>query len=90
MVLEKSVEDWVVDIAKARGGKAFKLTGYNGIPDRLVLLPNGVFAFAETKKPAGGILSSKQVIRHKWLRSLGFKVFVPCTKQQVEQMFGEL
>jgi hypothetical protein len=90
MVLESSVERWVDATAQEHGGRAFKLTGYTGIPDRLILLPNSVIAFAETKKPVGGILSTAQKLRHKFLRSLGFKVFVPCTKQEVLDMFGEL
>ncbi len=89
-VLESSVEDWVDVFAKQRGGRAIKLTGYNGITDRLILLPNEKVVFAETKKPVGGVLSKVQTMRHRWLRFLGFKVFVPCTKQQVEQMFEEL
>ncbi len=88
--LERSVEYWVVYYAKERGGKAFKLVGYTGIPDRLILLPHGVIAFAETKRPKGGKVATAQKLRHKFLRALGFRVFVPCTKHEVEQMFLEL
>lgn len=90
MTLEVNVEKWVDAFAKKRGGRAFKLTGYTGIPDRLIVLPQSVVAFAETKKPAGGVLSAAQKLRHKFLRGLGFRVYVPCTKHQVEQMFEEL
>ncbi len=89
MVLENSVEDWVDFYARERGGRAFKFTGYTGIPDRLILLPDSVAFFAETKKPVGGVLAKVQKIRHKWLMALGFRVYVPCTKQEVEAMFLE-
>ncbi|MDB4306092.1 VRR-NUC domain-containing protein [bacterium] len=90
MALESSVEKWVDFYAKERGGRAFKLTGYTGIPDRLVLLPNGITIFVETKRPDGGIISKAQRMVHRSLRGLGFRVFVPCTKHEVQQMFKEL
>ena len=90
MTLEKSVEDWVVTFAEDLGGRALKLTGYTGIPDRLVILPGAVIAFVETKRPKGGKVAKAQKLRHKFLRGLGFRVYVPCTKQEVEHVFQEL
>ena len=86
MVREASVEFWVGALAEELGGKAFKLEGYTGIPDRLVLLPGGIIFFVETKT-VGGRLSPAQRIRHKFLRALGFDVFVPYTRQSVEKIF---
>lgn len=86
MPSERSVESWVVQYTADRGGKALKLTGYVGIPDRLVLLPGGVVFFVETKT-IGGRLSKAQRLRHHFLRALGFKVYVPWTKEQVEKTY---
>ncbi len=44
-------------------------------PDRLVLMPGGVFAFIEFKRP-GGRLSEGQKIQFSELRELGFEVYV--------------
>lgn len=90
MTLERNVEEWVKVLAEEQGGQAIKLTGYTGIPDRLLLLPGGVIAFVETKRPKGGVLAKVQSLWHKRLRAMGFKVFVPCTKQQAQQMFEDL
>ena len=53
---EKTVEAKLVATVKAMGGLAPKFIspGYDGMPDRLVLLPNGILAFVELKAPAKG------------------------------------
>lgn len=52
-VLEKPIEDDVVDWAKARDILVFKLNlwGNNGWPDRLFVLPFGTHIYIEFKKP---------------------------------------
>lgn len=50
---EKTVEAKLVAAVKAMGGLSPKFIspGYDGMPDRLVLLPNGILAFVELKAP---------------------------------------
>lgn len=50
--LESTVERYLVSRVKALGGKVLKFTspGNAGVADRLILLPNGVHAFVETKR----------------------------------------
>lgn len=50
---EKEIEEYLVKHVKQCGGKAYKFEspGNNGVPDRLVLFPNGVIAFIELKAP---------------------------------------
>lgn len=74
---EKQTERKLADAVKNMGGIAPKFVspGYNGMPDRIVLLPGGHMAFVEVK------VSSKvprplQEARHRILRKLGFKVYV--------------
>lgn len=51
---EKEVEQKFVKAVKLAGGFCIKFTspGFNGVPDRLVLLPKGRMAFIELKAPA--------------------------------------
>jgi len=82
---EKTIETKLVKKIKAAGGLALKLTcpGFDGIPDRLVLLPGGIIAFVELKAP-GQVPRPLQLARHKLLRGLGFNVYVIDDEQQIE------
>ena len=50
---EKTIEQHLVKAVKNSGGIAPKLvsTGFDGMPDRLVLLPGGKIGFVEVKVP---------------------------------------
>ncbi|MGO5168569.1 VRR-NUC domain-containing protein [Bacillota bacterium LCP21S3_G6] len=75
--LEKSIEQQLVKAVKSAGGIAPKFVspGFSGMPDRLILLPEGHMAFAELKAP-GKKPRKLQVARHQLLRRLGYQVFV--------------
>ncbi|EAD5566586.1 VRR-NUC domain-containing protein [Listeria monocytogenes] len=83
---EKEVERKLVKEVKTVGGicPKFVSPGLSGVPDRLVLLPNGKMAFVEVKAP-----NKKprllQVHRMKQLEELGFQCFV---LDEVEQIGG--
>lgn len=74
---EKQIEQKLVAEVRRRGGMALKFVSpsYSGMPDRLILLPDGKVAFVEVKAP-GKKTRSLQVKRHATLRKLGFQVFV--------------
>ncbi|MBB6630659.1 MULTISPECIES: VRR-NUC domain-containing protein [Clostridium] len=74
---EKVIEKKLVMEVKKHGGICPKFTspGFDGIPDRLVLLPDGKVGFVEVKAP-GKKARPLQLARHKLLRGLGFQVFV--------------
>ena len=74
---EKQIEQKLVAEVRRRGGMALKFVSpsYSGMPDRLILLPDGKVAFVEVKAP-GKKPRSLQVKRHATLRKLGFQVFV--------------
>ena len=74
---EKSIEQELVKEVKKRGGICPKWVspGFDGVPDRIVLLPGGHFGFVEVKAP-GEKPRKLQVHRHNQLRALGYKVFV--------------
>ena len=74
---EKTIEQKLVTAVKKQGGicPKFVSPGFDGMPDRLVLLPIGRFAFVEVKAP-GEKPGPLQVARHRLLTELGFKVYV--------------
>ena len=77
MKSEKQIEQALVRAVKNMGGIAPKFVspGFDGMPDRIVLLPHGLMAFVEVKAP-GKKPRPLQVSRHGLLRRLGFRVYV--------------
>ena len=90
-MLEKEIEQKFALAVKRAGGIAPKFVspGYAGMPDRLVLLPDGVIAFAELKAP-GRKPRPLQEARHRLLRRLGFRVYVIDSEDQIGGMLREL
>ena len=87
---EREIEKHLIDEVKRRGGLCEKwISGTAGWPDRLVLLPDGVFAFVELKAP-GENPRPLQRARHRKLRSLGFKVYVIDSIDGIGGMLHEL
>ena len=88
---ETEIEKKLVRKVKEKGGIAPKFVspGYAGMPDRLMLLPGGAFAFAELKAP-GMKPRPLQAARHRLLRSLGFKVYVIDGTEQIEEVLNGL
>ena len=74
---EKQIEQQLVKTVKAQGGICPKLVspGFDGMPDRMVLLPGGRIGFVEVKAP-GQKPRPLQTRRHGQLSALGFKVYV--------------
>ena len=74
---EKYVEKKLCKAVRNVGGLALKLVspGFDGIPDRLILIAYGRMAFVEVKAP-GEKPRPLQVARINKLRNMGFKVFV--------------
>lgn len=89
--MEKTVENYLRDTVRAAGGRAPKFIspGWTGVPDRLVLLPGGRMCFAETKD-RGKYPRANQRRAHEILRSLGFRVYVPKTRADVDAMMREV
>lgn len=81
---EKTLERKLVEAVKATGGIAPKFVspGFDGMPDRLVLLPLGKIGFVEVKRH-GEKPRPLQESRHGMLRRLGFKVFVIDSIEQI-------
>ena len=88
---EKQIENKLSSEVKKAGGIALRFVspGFNGMPDRLVLLPDGHIAFAEVKAP-GKKPRPLQASRHRLLRSLGFIVYVIDDSDQIGGMLDEV
>lgn len=88
---ESTIEAYLRDEIKALGGTAYKFVspGNSGVPDRLILLPHGVVAFAEVKA-SGETPRPLQERVHDRLRRLGFRVYAPDSKIAVDRMLYEL
>lgn len=88
---EKQIEQKLVLEAKRRGGicPKFVSPGFDGMPDRIILLPGGRLGFAEVKAP-GRKPRPLQEARHGLLRRLGFRVYVLDNAGQIEEILKEI
>ncbi len=88
---EKTIEEHLVKAVRLMGGLAPKFVspGLDGVPDRLLLLPDGRMAFAELKAP-GKQLRPLQIRRKRQLETLGFRVFVIDNTDQIGGILDEL
>ena len=88
---EKTKETKLVQAVRAKGGLAPKFTshGFDGVPDRLILLPGGKVAFIELKAP-GKTLRPLQVRRKRQLEALGFSVYCIDRPEQIETVLQEI
>ena len=88
---EKDIEKELAARTKTMGGVAPKFIslGFDGMPDRLVLLPSGRMGFVELKAP-GKKPRALQEARHRLLRRLGFKVYVIDGIEQIAVVLKEI
>jgi len=86
---ESTLEARLVQGVKALGGRAYKFVspGNVGVPDRLVLLPNGRILFAELKTDTGR-LSQMQAHQIRELRQKGAEVWVVQGETGVQRFLG--
>lgn len=76
-MLEKNLEKKLFEKIKNLKGLIYKFNSQsnNGVPDRLIILPNGKVYFVELKRPSG-ILSELQKYQIKRLKSMKQNVCV--------------
>jgi len=90
-MLEKKIERKLSLMVKKRGGICPKWVspGYDGVPDRIVLLPDGCVGFVEVKA-SGQKPRPLQIARHHVLRKLGFRVYVLDSEEQIGGILDEI
>ena len=88
---ESYLERQLVQTVGNMGGLALKFVspGMAGVPDRLLLLPDGKIAFVEMKAP-GKKPTSLQRMRHGQLRDLGFRVYVIDSMEKIGGILNEI
>lgn len=88
---EKTVEQKLVSAVKRMGGLCPKFVspGFDGMPDRIVLLPMGKIGFVEVKAP-GKKPKALQTARHGLLRRLGFRAYVLDDAGQIDKIIREI
>lgn len=88
---EKSFEHTLVTETNKVGGLAWKFVspGTVGVPDRIILLPEGKVGFVEVKAPHKKPRAI-QTRRIEQLRELGFKVFVLDDAEQIKNILEEI
>lgn len=88
---EKTIEQKLAAAVKKHGGICPKFTSpsFDGMPDRIVLMPNGKMAFVEVKAP-GEKPRPLQIARHRLLSRLGFQVYVLDSEEQIETIIQEI
>ena len=88
---EKTLEALLVQTVKSMGGLTPKFVspGFDGMPDRIVLLPHGKIAFVEVKAH-GKKQRPLQVRRKSQLELLGFSVYCLDDAAQIGGMLDEI
>ncbi|OIJ17086.1 nuclease [Anaerobacillus alkalilacustris] len=88
---ESKIEQHLVREVKRIGGQAPKWVspGNRGVPDRIVILPNGHTVYVEMKAP-GKPLSPLQRKWFKTLKQLGHKVYKIDCKEDIDSFIAEV
>lgn len=84
--LEREIEGKLVAAVRRHGGLCLKWVcpGWSGVPDRIILLPGGRVIFCETKRPAGGRFSARQLWWLRKLTALGFLATSACNVDEIQ------
>ena len=88
---EKIIEQKLVKAVKSTGGIAPKFVspGFDGMPDRIVLIPGGKIGFVEVKR-LGEKPNPLQESRHGMLQRLGFRVYVLDDAKKIGEIINEI
>lgn len=87
MLPEHAIEKYLCRKVKECGGMCVKLTGLNGIPDRLVIGLYGECCFVELKAE-DGVLSPIQQAIHRRLKSMHQTVFTINSFEMVDRFIA--
>ena len=91
-MLESGIEARLKDRVKQIGGRCVKWIspGWSGVPDRIVLMPEGRIVFVELKQ-AGKKERPLQQRRQAQLREMGFTVYETVDSyEKIEQIIEDL
>ena len=89
---ENEIERYLTEKVKCRGGKCWKWVspGRAGVPDRIILFPQGVVAFVETKAPGKRERALQEYVQ-RILREMGFTVYSSVdSKTKVDELLADM
>lgn len=88
---ERDIERRLVQAIQKLGGLCPKWVspGWDGVPDRIILLPGGHIAFVELKAP-GEKPRTLQLRRKAQLERLGFRVYIIDNTEQIGGVLDEV
>lgn len=88
---EKFIERKLVSEVKKMGGLCPKFIspGLDGVPDRIVLLPEGKMAFVETKAP-GKMMRPLQLRRKEQFEALGYDVYCVDNADSIQDILEKI
>lgn len=88
---ERAIEEKLRVESQKRGGLSMKFvsSGLVGVPDRIVVLPQGRLGFVELKAP-GEKPRKIQLRRMEQLRKLGFLVYVLDDKEKIGEILDDI
>ena len=88
---EANVEKYLIRYVKDKGGLCLKFisASMRGLPDRIVILPQGKIFFVELKAK-GKKPRPEQTRVHKLFSSLGVKVYTADSKESVRSVVDEV
>ena len=88
---EKTIENKLRQQVLKNGGLCLKFVSpsFDGVPDRIILMPNGKIAFAETKAE-GKKLRRLQELRKRQFEKLGFRVYVVDSTEMIGGIISEI
>ena len=89
MVRESTIEKHLRKAVEKRGGLLEVFKFCSGVPDRVILLPEGIVAFLEVKRQ-GGIPRAQQVKRIVQIQRLGTKAGWVDSKESIEEFLNEI
>lgn len=88
-MIESKIEKELDDLVTKSNGLSLKLTGYNGIPDRLVISPYGKVFFVELKKSKGGVISKSQEYFYTLLKNKNCDCRYISSIEEINQLLKE-
>ena len=88
---ESQIENYLKREVEKLGGLCLKFVspGNKGVPDRIIILPNGQVIFAELKNETGR-LSPLQVKMQETLNKFNCRSFVLTSKPSVDKLMSEM
>lgn len=90
IVRETEIEKYLKKLVEEKGGVSWKFTSsVSGVPDRVVLLPQGVIAFCEVKRQ-GKLPRPQQVKKMLQIQRLGTNATWIDSKESAKEFINEI